>query len=70
VAAGGMVLWHCLTLHSSQPNVSDHARRALVLEYKDPEARLLTGSFLPGEARTVGRMVRGVDPRGELLSAF
>jgi ectoine hydroxylase-related dioxygenase (phytanoyl-CoA dioxygenase family) len=70
VAAGGMVLWHCLTLHSSQPNVSDRARRAIVFEYKDPQARLMAGSFLPGEVRSVGRMVRGADPRGELLSAF
>jgi ectoine hydroxylase-related dioxygenase (phytanoyl-CoA dioxygenase family) len=70
VAAGGMILWHCLTLHSSQPNVSDRSRRAVVFEYKDPHARLLAGSFSPGEVRAVGRMVRGADPRGELLSAF
>jgi hypothetical protein len=41
-----------------------------VFEYKDPQARLMAGSFLPGEVRSVGRMVRGADPRGELLSAF
>jgi ectoine hydroxylase-related dioxygenase (phytanoyl-CoA dioxygenase family) len=70
VRAGGMILWHCLTLHSSQPNDSDRNRRAAVFEYKDPDARLLTGSFAPGEVRTVGKMVRGVDPGGELLSAF
>jgi ectoine hydroxylase-related dioxygenase (phytanoyl-CoA dioxygenase family) len=70
VRAGGMILWHCLTLHSSEPNRSDRSRRAAVFEYKDPDARLLTGSFAPGEVRTAGKMVRGVDPRGELLSAF
>jgi phytanoyl-CoA hydroxylase len=70
VKSGGMVVWHCLTLHRSLPNISDCARRAVVFEYKDPHARLMTGSFVPGEVRTVGRMVRGSDPRGELLSAF
>jgi phytanoyl-CoA hydroxylase len=70
VKAGGMILWHCLTLHQSPPNRSDRGRRAVVFEYKDPQARLLTGSFAPGEVHTVGRMVRGSDPRGELLSAF
>ena len=70
VRAGGMILWHCLTLHRSAPNRSDQARRAVVFEYKDPDARLLSGSFAPGEVRTVGRMVRGIDPRGELLPAF
>ena len=45
-------------------------RRAVVFEYKDPDTRLLSGSFAPGEVRTVGRMERGTDPRGELLSAF
>ena len=54
----------------SLPNNSDRARRAVVFEYKDPRARLLSGAFAPGEVRTVGKMVRGSDPRGELLSAF
>jgi ectoine hydroxylase-related dioxygenase (phytanoyl-CoA dioxygenase family) len=70
VQAGGMILWHCLTLHSSPPNNSDRARRAVVFEYKDPRARLLTGSFAPGEVRTAGIMLRGSDPHGDLLSAF
>jgi ectoine hydroxylase-related dioxygenase (phytanoyl-CoA dioxygenase family) len=70
IQAGGMILWHCLTLHRSPPNNSDRARRAVVFEYKDPSARLLTGSFAPGEVHTVGKMVRGKDPRHELLSAF
>ena len=69
VRAGGMAIWHCLTLHSSPPNRSDHPRRAIVFEYKDPAARLLGGSFSPNEIRPAGLMVRGHDPTGSLLSA-
>ena len=69
VKAGGIALWHCLTLHSSPPNHSDHPRRAIVFEYKDPSARLLGGSFSPNEVRPAGLMVRGHDPSGALLSA-
>lgn len=69
VKAGSVAFWHCLTLHSSHSNGSEHARRAVVFEYKNPAARLLQGSFSPGEVRTVGMMLRGRDPRGELLSA-
>jgi ectoine hydroxylase-related dioxygenase (phytanoyl-CoA dioxygenase family) len=68
--AGGMALWHSLTLHSSPPNTSDHPRRAIVYEYKDPSARLLGGSFSPNEVRPAGLMVRGQDPTGALLSAI
>jgi phytanoyl-CoA hydroxylase len=68
--AGGMVLWHALTLHSSHPNRSERSRRAIVFEYKNPEVHLLGGSFNNRqEVRTVGLMVRGRDPRGELLGA-
>lgn len=67
--AGGMALWHCLTLHSSPPNTSERPRRAIVFEYKDPSARLLGGSFSPNEVRPAGLMVRGHDPTGALLSA-
>jgi ectoine hydroxylase-related dioxygenase (phytanoyl-CoA dioxygenase family) len=67
--AGSMALWHCLTLHSSPPNRSEHSRRAIVFEYKDPSARLLGGSFSPNEIRPAGLMVRGHDPSGALLSA-
>jgi len=69
VKAGGMALWHCLTLHSSPPNRSNRPRRAIVFEYKDPTARLLGGSFSPSEIRPTGLMVRGRDPTGSLLSA-
>jgi phytanoyl-CoA hydroxylase len=69
VKAGSIAFWHCMTLHSSQPNRSENPRRAIVFEYKDPAARLLAGSFAPGETRITGTMVRGVDPGGELLSA-
>lgn len=70
VKAGGMALWHSLTLHSSPPNRSVSPRRAIVFEYKDPSARLLGGSFSPNEVRPAGLMVRGVDPSGALLSAI
>jgi phytanoyl-CoA hydroxylase len=70
VKAGGIILWHSLTLHSSQPNRSEHPRRAIVFEYKDPEARLMGGAFNSrNEVHTMGLMVRGRDPGGDLLSA-
>jgi ectoine hydroxylase-related dioxygenase (phytanoyl-CoA dioxygenase family) len=68
--AGGIAVWHGMTLHSSAPNRSDHPRRAIVFQYKDPTARLLAGSFSPNEVRPVGLMVRGSDPSGVLLSAI
>ena len=70
LGAGGIAIWHSLTLHSSPPNTSDKARRAIVFEYKDPAARLLGGSFSPNEVRPAGLMVRGHDPTGSLLSAL
>jgi phytanoyl-CoA hydroxylase len=71
VKAGGALFWHALTLHSSKANTSDKPRRALVLEYKDPQARLMGGvfNFARLETRPVGLMVRGRDPHGDLLSA-
>jgi phytanoyl-CoA hydroxylase len=70
MAAGGMLVWHSLTLHSSHPNRSEKPRRAIVLEYKNPEARLLGGAFNSRlEVHSVGLMVRGRDPRGDLLAA-
>jgi hypothetical protein len=70
VRAGGAILWHALTLHGSQPNRSELPRRAVVLEYKKPAARLLCGAFNARmEVRAMGMMVRGRDPNGELLSA-
>ncbi len=70
VKAGGAAFWHCMTLHSSHPNTSEHPRRAVVFEYKDVQARLLKGSFSAGEVRAAGMMLRGRDPRSELLSAL
>jgi ectoine hydroxylase-related dioxygenase (phytanoyl-CoA dioxygenase family) len=70
VGAGGVIFWHVLTLHSSHPNRSEQPRRAVVLEYKNPAARLLSGAFnARAEVRAAGLMVRGRDPSGELLSA-
>lgn len=70
VKAGGMAIWHALTLHSSAPNRSEHPRRTIVFEYKDPTARLMGGSFSPNEVGPAGLMVRGSDPSGSLLSAI
>jgi hypothetical protein len=68
--AGGMVMWHTMTLHRSYPNKSTKQRRALVLAYKNPEARLMGGAWNTlAEVRPVGLMVRGQDPTGQLLSA-
>jgi len=71
IKAGSILLWHSLTLHGSQPNRSERPRRAIVLEYKNPEACLLGGAFNSRlEVRTVGLMVRGRHPQGDLLAAF
>ena len=68
--AGGMAVWHCLTLHSSAPNRSEYPRRGVTFEFKDPSARLMGGAFSPNEVRPAGLMVRGSDPNGALLSAL
>jgi ectoine hydroxylase-related dioxygenase (phytanoyl-CoA dioxygenase family) len=66
--AGSVIFWHSLTLHSSHPNRTDKPRRALVIEYKNPAHRLLTGSFSArGEVRNIGLVVRGHDPSSDLL---
>ena len=70
VPAGSIAVWHSLTLHSSHPNNSDRPRRAIAFGYKDPSTALLSGSFNASETRQVGMIVRGVDPRGQLLSAL
>ncbi|MEQ4207415.1 phytanoyl-CoA dioxygenase family protein [Actinopolymorpha sp. B9G3] len=70
VKAGGVAFWHCMTLHSSHPNTSAFPRRAIVFEYKDANARLLKGSFSASEVRAAGMMLRGKDPRADLLSAL
>jgi ectoine hydroxylase-related dioxygenase (phytanoyl-CoA dioxygenase family) len=67
--AGSLLFWHALTLHSSPPNRTEHPRRILVIEYKDPADRLLAGSFNGrAEARNVGYLVRGQDPSHDLLA--
>ena len=69
--AGSVIFWHSLTLHASHPNRTAQPRRALVIEYKNPAHRLLSGSFSSrGEVRNIGLMVRGHDPSHDLLSAF
>ncbi|HXF64021.1 MAG TPA: phytanoyl-CoA dioxygenase family protein [Caldilineaceae bacterium] len=69
--AGSIILWHSLTLHSSHPNRSEKPRRAIVMEFKNPEAHLLGGAFNSRlEVRTVGLMVRGRHPQGDLLAAI
>lgn len=68
--AGGIVIWNSLTLHSSSPNRSEWPRRGITFAYKDPDSRLMGGAFNSrAEIRNMGLMVRGHDPRGELLSA-
>jgi phytanoyl-CoA hydroxylase len=67
--AGSVIFWHSLTLHASHPNRTETPRRALVIEYKNPAHRLLSGSFSShGEVRNIGLMVRGHDPSHDLLS--
>jgi ectoine hydroxylase-related dioxygenase (phytanoyl-CoA dioxygenase family) len=69
--AGSLILWHSLTLHSSHPNRSEKPRRAIVLEFKDPAVNLMGGAFNSRlEVRTVGLMVRGRHPHGDLLAAL
>jgi Phytanoyl-CoA dioxygenase (PhyH) len=70
VKAGSAIFWHSLTLHSSHGNNTERPRRAIVFEYKDPAARLMKGSFSPGEVRTAGTMLRGRDTRGEVPTAL
>ena len=68
--AGGLVMWHTMTLHRSYPNKSVEQRRALVLAYKNPEVCLMGGAWnTQSEVRPVGMMVRGQDPTGQLLAA-
>jgi ectoine hydroxylase-related dioxygenase (phytanoyl-CoA dioxygenase family) len=69
--AGSLIIWHSLTLHSSQPNRSEKPRRGIVMEFKNPEVQLMGGAFNSRmEVRTVGLMVRGRHPQGDILAAI
>jgi ectoine hydroxylase-related dioxygenase (phytanoyl-CoA dioxygenase family) len=71
VKAGGVLFWHSMTLHASHANRSERSRRGIIFEYKNPEARLLAGSFNARlEVRPTGLIVRGRDPNGGLLGAY
>jgi ectoine hydroxylase-related dioxygenase (phytanoyl-CoA dioxygenase family) len=56
--AGGMVLLHCLTLHSSAPNTSEAGRRVLIYEYRASDSMQLYGT----PNNYMGRILRGVKP--------
>lgn len=57
--AGGMVLLHCLTLHSSAPNRSEATRRMLIYEYRAADSMQLYGT----PNNYMGRLLRGIDPK-------
>jgi phytanoyl-CoA hydroxylase len=85
VPAGGMSIHHCLTLHSSQPNRSPKARRALIFTFRAGDAVQLGGrsnyagfgTQLRGENPHRARLVAGVldlprgntDPRKKAATA-
>lgn len=50
VRRGSCVLHHCLTVHRSEPNTSDKARRGLIYIYMSPNVRLTDPSRLRGPA--------------------
>lgn len=68
VPAGGMSIHHCLTLHSSRPNRSLKARRALIFTFRAGDAVQLGGRMnyagfgtqLRGENPYRARLVAGV----------
>jgi ectoine hydroxylase-related dioxygenase (phytanoyl-CoA dioxygenase family) len=68
VPAGGMSVHHCLTLHSSRPNRSPKARRALIFTFRAGDAVQLGGrtnyagfgTQLRGEPLHRARLVAGV----------
>lgn len=85
VPAGGMSIHHCLALHSSQPNRSPNARRALIFTFRAGDAVQLGGrsnyagfgTQLRGENPHRARLVAGVldlprgntDPRKKAATA-
>jgi phytanoyl-CoA hydroxylase len=50
VRRGSVVLHHSLTVHYSEPNLSDRARRGLVYVYMSPQVRLIDPSRMKGPA--------------------
>jgi ectoine hydroxylase-related dioxygenase (phytanoyl-CoA dioxygenase family) len=66
VPAGGMSIHHCLTLHSSRPNRSPRARRALIFTFRAADAVQLGGRT---NYAGFGMQVRGENPhRARLVS--
>jgi ectoine hydroxylase-related dioxygenase (phytanoyl-CoA dioxygenase family) len=66
VPAGGMSIHHCLTLHSSRPNRSPRARRALIFTFRAADAVQLGGRT---NYAGFGTQVRGENPyRARLVS--
>ena len=58
VAAGGMTIHHCLTVHSSYPNVTETPRRGLVYQIRAADAIQLGGNVY----RCNGMQLLGEDP--------
>jgi len=50
VKRGSVVLHHSLTVHYSEPNLSDHARRGLVYVYMSPNVQVTDPERLKGPA--------------------
>ena len=50
VKRGSVVLHHCLTVHRSEPNQSDHPRRGLIYVYMSPNVELVDPSKMKGPA--------------------
>jgi ectoine hydroxylase-related dioxygenase (phytanoyl-CoA dioxygenase family) len=50
VRRGSCILHHSLTVHRSEPNVSDHPRRSLVYVYMSERVRLTDPSRMVGPA--------------------
>jgi ectoine hydroxylase-related dioxygenase (phytanoyl-CoA dioxygenase family) len=53
VSAGSVVLFHSLLLHASNPNTSEHDRRAAIISYMGASFRFTgrgEGEFLPGRS--------------------
>lgn len=48
VPKGSVVIHHCLTVHRSEPNLSDHDRRGLLYIYMSPNVEVTDASKLKG----------------------